>query len=71
MPRIKLRRDVEILSLAAFEEKISQRIADGYLYGDLQFKTDEQAEDFLKVGVFSTYKNASIPQHPSRRSSAD
>ena len=56
MPRVKLRRDVEILPLADFEERISQRIADGYLYGDLQFKTDEQAEDFLQIGVFSTYR---------------
>lgn len=54
--RIKLRRHVEIIPLSSLEDEIAKRMADGYLYGDLQFKTDEKADDFLQIGVFSTYK---------------
>ena len=49
--------------MRAFEE----RIADGYLFGDFQFKTDESAEDFLETGVFSCYRplgeDAPRPEH--------
>ena len=55
-PRQKLKRQVEIINLSDFAAKTSQRINEGYLYGDLQFKTDEAAEDFLTRGVYSSYK---------------
>jgi len=65
-PRQKLKRHVEIINLSDFSAKTSQRIDDGYLYGDLQFKTDEAAEDFLTRGVYSFYKpvplDTPIPQ---------
>jgi FAD/FMN-containing dehydrogenase len=54
--RIKLRRHVDIIPLSSFAGDIGERIADGHLYGDLQFKTDEAADDFLQTGVFSTYE---------------
>ncbi|MCS5548764.1 MAG: FAD-binding oxidoreductase [SAR86 cluster bacterium] len=55
-PRQKIVRVVEVINLEDFPEKTAQRIADGYLYGDLQFKTDGSAKDFLKKGVYSFYK---------------
>ena len=55
-PRQKIRRVVEVIELSDFAEKTAQRIAEDYLYGDLQFKTDGKAEDFLKTGVYSFYK---------------
>ena len=55
-PRTKLRRDVLVVDVDAVPELVEQRIADGYLYGDFQFKTDEKASDFLRTGVFSFYK---------------
>jgi FAD/FMN-containing dehydrogenase len=58
-PRQKIKRVVEVIDLVDFSEKTAQRIADGYLYGDLQFKTDAKAEDFLKTGVYSFYKPVS------------
>jgi FAD/FMN-containing dehydrogenase len=69
-PRIKLRRDVQIIPLSRFAESVTRRVADGYLYGDLQFKTDEHAEDFLQVGVFSTYRPVAMdtPIPEDRRS---
>ena len=72
-PRQKIKRHVEIINLSDFAAKTSQRINDGYLYGDLQFKTDGEAEDFLKRGVYSFYKpvplDTPIPQQQRKISS--
>ena len=72
-PRQKLKRHVEIINLSDFAAKTSQRINDGYLYGDLQFKTDGAAEDFLTRGVYSFYKpvplDSPIPQQQRKISS--
>jgi len=54
--RVKLRRDVAIVTLDQLQQLFCDRIAAGYAYGDFQFKTDESAPDFLEVGVFSTYQ---------------
>ncbi|HJS21179.1 MAG TPA: FAD-binding oxidoreductase [Steroidobacteraceae bacterium] len=54
--RMKLKRDVTVLPLAGLPDAFAARIREGYLYGDFQFKTDEQADDFLTVGVFSAYQ---------------
>ena len=72
-PRQKLKRHVEIINLSDFADKTSQRINEGYLYGDLQFKTDGTAEDFLKRGVYSFYipvpLDTPIPQQQRKISS--
>ena len=71
--RQKLKRHVEIVDLSDFAARTSQRIAEGYLYGDLQFKTDGAAEDFLKRGVYSFYipvpLDTPIPQKQRKISS--
>ena len=56
MHRTKVQRDVQIIDLADLVPLVEKRIADGYLYGDLQFDIDPQSERFLTRGVFSTYK---------------
>ena len=45
-PRRKLIRKVEVVDLADVPTRVEQRIREGYLYGDYQFKTDESADDF-------------------------
>ncbi|MBL4770479.1 MAG: FAD-binding oxidoreductase [Planctomycetes bacterium] len=55
-PRIKLERKVEIIDVADVPTRVQERIADGYLFGDYQFKTDESSPDFLRKGIFSFYK---------------
>lgn len=54
--RTKLQRIVEVIEvkdlIAAFEERIAQ----GFLYGDFQYSTDPDSEDFLTKGVFSCYR---------------
>lgn len=61
VPRQKVERVVEVITvdklLAAFE----QRIAAGFLYGDFQFSTDERSDDFLRRGVFSCYHPVDPP----------
>lgn len=58
--RVKLRRDVTITTLDQLGHLFEQRIRDGYLYGDFQFKTDGRAPDFLEVGVLSTYEPVAL-----------
>ncbi|MGH9868470.1 MAG: FAD-binding oxidoreductase [Candidatus Polarisedimenticolia bacterium] len=55
-PRTKLERKVEVIRLPEVPARVEQRIQDGFEYGDFQFKTDEKADDFLQVGVFSFYR---------------
>ena len=54
--RFKVERVVEVIPIEELPEKARKRLEDGFLYGDFQYKTDENAEDFMRVGVFSTYK---------------
>jgi FAD/FMN-containing dehydrogenase len=49
--------------LAKLPGLVEQRIGEGYLYGDYQFKTDERAEDFVQTGVFSFYRP--VPAWPT------
>lgn len=67
MPRVKVRRVVEIRSIDGLMAAMSQRIADGYLFGDFQFSTDEKSERFMRTGVFSCYQPVpdSTPVSPS------
>lgn len=56
VPRRKVQRVVRVIDLAELAPAIEQRIADGYLYGDLQFDIDPASESFLTRGVFSCYR---------------
>ena len=68
-PRTKLERKVEIVQLSEVPALVEDLIGDGFEYGDFQFKTDERAEDFLQVGVFSFYRPVpdSTPVTPAPR----
>jgi FAD/FMN-containing dehydrogenase len=54
-PRRKVRRVVEVLDIDALMPAFAARIADGYLYGDWQYHTDERSEHFLRRGLLSCY----------------
>jgi FAD/FMN-containing dehydrogenase len=56
VPRQKVQRVVRVIDLQELVPAIEQRIADGYLYGDLQFDIDPGSESFLTRGVFSCYR---------------
>ena len=55
MPAHRVRRVVEITSIERLETLFAQRIADGFTYGDFQYKTDETSLGFLRDGVMSCY----------------
>ena len=55
-PRQKLERVVEMTTVPELAVAFAKRIADGFLYGDLQFSIDPASADFLHAGVFSCYR---------------
>ena len=55
MPAHRLRRVVEVTSVERLDGLFAQRIADGFTYGDFQYKTDETSAGFLREGVMSCY----------------
>jgi FAD/FMN-containing dehydrogenase len=59
MGRIKLQRVVEITSIDKLIPAVKDRIAANFMYGDFQYVTDDQSDDFMREGVFSCYKPVS------------
>jgi len=55
VPRLHLRRVVEIASLGEVEESFDRRLAEGFEYGDFQFMTDPSAPGFMNRGVLAAY----------------
>jgi FAD/FMN-containing dehydrogenase len=56
LPRRVLERVVELHLMDDLPRLFEERIADGFLYGDFQFATDDRSADFLRRGVFSCYR---------------
>ena len=75
IPRVKVRRIVKIADLQAIPDAFTERIRDGYLYGDLQFATDSRRDSFLRKGIFSCYQpvdpNTPLTENPTRFHSED
>ncbi len=69
VPRRKLQRVVEVIDLDALPDAFERRIAAGDLYGDFQYATAEDSEDFLNRGVFSSYRpvDDATPIPPAQR----
>jgi FAD/FMN-containing dehydrogenase len=69
-PRVKVRRVVKIAELHDIPDAFSERIRDGYLYGDYQFATDSNRDSFLRRGVFSCYQpvddGTPLSENPTR-----
>lgn len=56
MPRQKLQRAVELVSVDELMMRFEERIRDGFLFGDCQFAIDPVSDDFLREGIFSCYR---------------
>ncbi len=56
VPRQKVERIVEVLTINDLMSAFQRRSADGFLYGDFQFAINEKSEDFLRKGIFSCYR---------------
>jgi FAD/FMN-containing dehydrogenase len=69
VPRVKVRRVVEIVDADALMGAFDARIAAGFRYGDFQFSIDPASEHFLRRGVFSCYEPVAdaIPMSAGQR----
>lgn len=56
VPRHRVERVVRIEQIENLPALFAERIRDGYLYGDFQFATERDSDDFLRCGVFSCYR---------------
>src|SRR5262249_10183965 len=55
VPRLKLKRVVEVRDIDGIPAAFAARIRDGYRYGDFQYSIDTRSVDFLRRGAFSCY----------------
>ncbi|MGC4075007.1 MAG: FAD-binding oxidoreductase [Nibricoccus sp.] len=55
IPRTKVERRVEVLTLDALIRVPEERDTTQWLFGDFQYSIDENSPDFLQLGVFSAY----------------
>ena len=58
VPRRKVERVVEVRSIDGLVAAFDERVHSGFLYGDFQFATDPDSDEFLSAGVFSCYRPA-------------
>lgn len=56
VPRLTLRRHVELCTVDQLMVKLDGRIKDGARYGDFQFAINDTSPDFLNLGILSTYR---------------
>jgi len=55
VPRIKLRRIVEVIAVQDLLPRIDQRLQEGFVYGDCQYSIDLTSDAESHPGVFSCY----------------
>lgn len=69
MPRRKLERVVEVITLDRLLPALQARMVAGHLYGDFQFDIDARSPAFLHRGVFSCYRPVEDdrPMPPAQR----
>jgi FAD/FMN-containing dehydrogenase len=65
MPAHRVRRVVEITTIDRLESHFKERIADGFTYGDFQYRTDEDSPGFLSDGVLSCYRPIGNEEAPT------
>lgn len=56
VPRVRLRRRVELRTTDGLMDAFAARRDAGFRYGDFQFAIDGESDDFLRTGVFSCYE---------------
>ncbi|MEO7414552.1 MAG: FAD-binding oxidoreductase [Opitutaceae bacterium] len=56
MPRVKVERHVEVITLDELVRVPEERDTRDWLFGNFQFSIDEGSPDFLRLGVFSSYR---------------
>src|SRR2546430_3967618 len=59
VPRVKLRRVVEVIRSNEANKRFAERIAAGFLYGDFQISLHQKSAPFFQGGGFSFYQTIS------------
>ncbi len=62
MPRVRVERSVEVLSLEELLRVPEERDTSEWMFGDFQYAIDERSPDFLRRGVFSAYRRVKTDQ---------
>ncbi|HEY3176756.1 MAG TPA: FAD-binding oxidoreductase [Candidatus Polarisedimenticolia bacterium] len=74
-PRRKVQRIVEVIDLENLISSFQKRTEAGFQYGDFQYATDPDSDDFLRKGVFSCYRpvgdETPIPENQKELSADD
>jgi FAD/FMN-containing dehydrogenase len=72
-PRVKIERQVEVITTDQLMDALEDRIADGSIFGDFQFSIDETSVDFLHRGILATYRpiDSSREMEPAQKLGAD
>ena len=63
-PRTPVERVVEEIAVRELPDRIAQRIAEGFLFGDCQYSMDFRPSEAHHHGVFSCYRPVSEPPPP-------
>lgn len=75
VPRTKLERVVEVIAVKDLIPRVTERIRQGFVYGDCQYSTDLETDAQLHAGVFSCYRpvdlNAPVPKQQKQLSPQD
>ncbi len=56
VPLRKVRRIVRMLEITDLPAAFTERIREGFLYGDFQFAVDSKSDDFLHRGILACYE---------------
>ena len=56
VPRCKLQRAVNVITIEELMPAFAQRMEDRFLYGDFQYSIDDTSDDYLTKGLFSCYR---------------
>lgn len=74
-PWHKVERVAEVMTIDRLLPAFEQRLAAGFLYGDFQFSTDEQSDNFLREGILACYRpvrlDTPLPPNQQELSLAD
>lgn len=75
VPRQKVERVVEIMSVEDLMPAYEKRIADGFIYGTLLYSTNPESDDFLRKGIFVCYRPVDtakqVPDYPTQPSNEE
>lgn len=75
VPRQKVERVVEVMSIEDLMPAYEKRIGDGFIYGTFIYSTNPKSDDFLRKGVLVCYRPVNttkpVPDYPAQPSNEE